>query len=108
MEEKDLLEMPIEVINPGNGLPEAPTCAPCGAGIPCYDDYANFGCGVVIYLRPSVHSNTETAATSIWAAAVFLILVGGESSEKQALFPSFGILCPTDAHGVSDRPGTEP
>ena len=48
MEEKDLLEMPIEIINPGNGLPEAPTCAPCGAGIPCYDDYANFGCGVVI------------------------------------------------------------
>lgn len=28
MEDKELLEMPIEIINPGNGLPDAPPCAP--------------------------------------------------------------------------------
>ena len=47
MEEKDLLEMPIEIINPGNGLPEAPPCVPFISVLPCRIDFDGGGGGSV-------------------------------------------------------------
>lgn len=43
MEDKELLEMPIEIINPGNGLPDAPPCAPFSAALPCQNEFGS-GC----------------------------------------------------------------
>ena len=45
MEEKDLLEMPIEIINPGNGLPEAPPCSPFISAPPCHGEDVSGGGG---------------------------------------------------------------
>ena len=46
MEDKELLEMPIEIINPGNGLPDAPPCAPFSCPGVCREpDYIISGVG---------------------------------------------------------------
>ena len=56
MEEKDLLEMPIEVINPGNGLPEAPPCSTFVSVLPCRAEYVDGGgCGGPDPIPPPSH-----------------------------------------------------
>ncbi len=44
MDNKDtleLMELPIEVINPGNGLPDAPVCSPFSETLPCQGEFTN-------------------------------------------------------------------
>ena len=76
MEEKDLLEMPIEVINPGNGLPEAPPCVPFISVLPCRIEFDGGGGSVPCapIFNPFPNSTIEVRDFSAMVGCQYLLL----------------------------------